>query len=263
MVSKSEVLWKITRIGLAQFKVSHMPTFLGFVSWPVKVLPPRGLNRLVVLLALSIFFWLGQAFGGADFERLFAAYSQRWGNAVAARYSAWQNMLQIARVGSDIERLKRVNDFFNRQIKFAEDAAIWSQPDYWATPLETLGLGAGDCEDFSIAKYYSLKEVGVAPDKLRLIYVRAKTGSTDAVASQAHMVLAYYAQPEAEPLVLDNLISEIRPASRRPDLVPVFSFNSEGVFTGVSGKEAVPAAGTGRLSRWEDLLKRARAEGFD
>lgn len=77
-----------------------------------------------------------------------------------------------------------MNDFFNRQIKFAEDAAIWSQPDYWATPLETLGLGAGDCEDFSIAKYYSLKEVGVAPDKLRLIYVRAKTGSTDAVASQ-------------------------------------------------------------------------------
>ena len=76
------------------------------------------------------------------------------------------------------------------------------------------------------------------------------------------MVLAYYAQPEAEPLVLDNLINDIRPASRRPDLVPVFSFNSDGVFTG-GAKETAPSAGTGRLSRWEDLLKRARAEGFE
>jgi predicted transglutaminase-like cysteine proteinase len=172
-------------------------------------------------------------------------------------------MLAGVRGTTDADRLKRINDFFNRQIKFGEDSVIWNQPDYWATPLETLGLGAGDCEDFAIAKYYSLKEVGVAPEKLRLIYVRAKTGSSDTVGSQAHMVLAYYAQPEAEPLVLDNLINDIRPASRRPDLVPVFSFNSEGVFTGVSGKEATPAAGTGRLSRWEDLLKRARAEGFE
>ena len=77
------------------------------------------------------------------------------------------------------------------------------------------------------------------------------------------MVLAYYLQPDAEPLVLDNLIGEIRPASRRPDLVPVFSFNSDGVFAGVSGKESTPVGGTGRLSRWEDLLKRARAEGFE
>lgn len=220
--------------------------------------------RLGWLAVLVCLVWLGQAaHGGADFERLLSTFSQRWGTAVTVRFNAWQSMLQTVRGGTDAERMKRVNDFFNRQIKFGEDSVIWNQPDYWATPLETLGLGAGDCEDFAIAKYYSLKEVGVSPEKLRLIYVRAKTGSSDAVASQAHMVLAYYAQPEAEPLVLDNLINEIRPASRRPDLVPVFSFNSEGVFTGVSGKEATPAAGTGRLSRWEDLLKRARAEGFE
>ena len=148
-------------------------------------------------------------------------------------------------------------------ITFGEDAVVWGQEDYWATPLESLGKGSGDCEDFVIAKYFTLKEMGVESGKLRLIYVRAKTGSTDSTALQAHMVLAYYARPEAEPLVLDNLIADIRPASRRPDLVPVFSFNSEGVFAGVSGKDATPAAGTGRLSRWEDLLKRARAEGFE
>lgn len=222
------------------------------------------LTRTVGLPLLAGLVWLGQAaHGGADFERLLATFSQRWGTSVTARFNGWQSMLQTVRSGSDAERLKRINDFFNRQIRFGEDSAIWNQPDYWATPLETLGLGSGDCEDFSIAKYYSLKEAGVSPEKLRLIYVRAKIGSSDAVASQAHMVLAYYAKPEAEPLVLDNMVSEIRPASRRPDLVPVFSFNSAGVFTGVSGNEATPAAGTGRLSRWEDLLKRAKAEGFE
>jgi len=203
------------------------------------------------------------AHGGADFERLLASITQRWGQDVTGRFRAWQALLQDLRTVPDAQRLKRINDFFNRQIVFGEDMAIWNQPDYWATPLETLGRGAGDCEDFVIAKYFSLKEVGVAPEKLRLIYVRAKIGTSDAVASQAHMVLAYYAQPEAEPLVLDNMVGEIRLASRRPDLVPVFSFNSEGVFTGVSAKESTPAAGVGRLSRWEDLLKRARAEGFE
>jgi predicted transglutaminase-like cysteine proteinase len=236
----------------------------NFVSLMHRVRPLASVVRLIWLTLIVGLIWLGTAaHGGADFERLLSTFVQRWGIGVTPRFNAWQSMLQTARGGSDVERMKRVNDFFNRQIKFGEDSAIWNQTDYWATPLETLGLGAGDCEDFAIAKYFSLKEVGVAPEKLRLIYVRARIGSSDAVASQAHMVLAYYAQPESEPLVLDNLINEIRPSSRRPDLVPVFSFNSEGVFAGVSGKEATPVAGTGRLSRWEDLLKRARAEGFE
>jgi predicted transglutaminase-like cysteine proteinase len=161
---------------------------------------------------------------------------------------------------SDQERIKRVNSFINQQVLFGEDSAIWGQVDYWATPLETLGRSAGDCEDFAIAKYFTLLQVGVQPDKLRLIYVRAKTGTSDA--TQAHMVLAYYAAPDAEPLVMDNLISDIRPASRRPDLVPIFSFNGSGVFAGVSGS-GTAAGGTGRLSRWEDLLRRAKAEGFE
>jgi predicted transglutaminase-like cysteine proteinase len=225
---------------------------------------PASSLRIACLVMFVTLVWLGHAaHGGADFDRLLASLTQRWGATGTPRFTAWQTMLAGVRGATDADRLKKVNDFFNRQIRFGEDAAVWNQPDYWATPVETLGLGAGDCEDFSIAKYYSLIEAGVASDKLRLIYVRAKTGATDTVASQAHMVLAYYAQPEAEPLVMDNLINEIRPASRRTDLVPVFSFNSAGVFTGVSGKEATPAAGTGRLSRWEDLLKRARAEGFE
>lgn len=172
-------------------------------------------------------------------------------------------MVVAATSANDADRIKRANDFFNRQMQFGEDSVIWGQADYWATPMESLGKGAGDCEDFAIAKYFTLKEMGVAPEKLRLIYVRARTGGSDSAQSQAHMVLAYYPQPDLEPLVLDNLIGEIRPASRRPDLVPVFSFNSDGVYTGTPGKEGSVSVGVGRLSRWEDLLKRARAEGFE
>jgi predicted transglutaminase-like cysteine proteinase len=218
----------------------------------------------LAILVCSAGFWVASvALGGADFDRLLASITQRWGSAAGPKFNGWRAL--IAGVGGlpDSERLKRTNDFFNRQIQFGEDIVIWSQEDYWATPMETLGRGAGDCEDFVIAKYYTLKEMGVGGDKLRLIYVRAKTGSSVAAPTQAHMVLGYYAQPDAEPLVLDNLVGEIRPASRRPDLVPVFSFNSQGVFTGTAGKDGAPAGGVGRLSRWEDLLKRARLEGFE
>ena len=105
--------------------------------------------------------------------------------------------------------------------------------DYWASPLQALGKGMGDCEDYSLAKYFSLVSMGMPIAKLRLVYVRAQIGGQ----SQAHMVLAYYPAPGAEPMILDNLVSEVRPASQRPDLEPVFSFNSEGLWQGVSGAD--------------------------
>ncbi|MDZ7890829.1 MAG: transglutaminase-like cysteine peptidase [Rhodoferax sp.] len=197
---------------------------------------------------------------GAGIDAVQASFAQRWGATSQSRFDAWRKLLPSLSELGDADRLKRVNSFVNQQVQFGEDTSVWGQTDYWATPVETLGRGAGDCEDFAIAKYFTLLQVGMAPDKLRFIYVRAKTGTSDA--TQAHMVLAFYATPDAEPLVMDNLVGEIKLASRRPDLVPVFSFNSTGVFTGAAG--ASPAAGgTGRLSRWEDLLRRAKAEGFE
>lgn len=215
---------------------------------------------LAWLLLLGV---VGSGLSASNYDELLAHAVQRWGPGVAPRFAAWRALLASLMGAGDMERLKRINDFVNRQTQFGEDITIWGQLDYWATPLESMGKGAGDCEDFVIYKYFSLREVGVAHEKLRLVYVRAKTGSSDNAPLQAHMVLAYYAQPESEPLILDNLVGDIRPASRRPDLLPVFSFNSEGVFSGVSGKETTPAAGTGRLSVWEDLLHRAHAEGFE
>ena len=161
------------------------------------------------------------------------------------------------------EKLRRINDFTNQNIVFDNDIDIWQQSDYWATPLETIGQGRGDCEDFAIFKYVSLRMAGVSSNKLRLVYAKARLDSSSGPINQAHMVLAYYATPDSVPLILDNLDRTIRPASQRTDLQPVFSFNSEGIFAGVSGKDKATSGSIRRLSRWEDVWRRILAEGYE
>lgn len=194
---------------------------------------------------------------GLDFERLQQALIGRFGPGSAVLFAEWQQMLANGRNLPEMEKLRSVNDFFNRRITFDDDISIWGQADYWATPLETIGRGRADCEDFSIAKYYSLIDLGVPLGKLRLVYVKALQNGPLGPVQQAHMVLAYYATPNADPLVLDNLNTEIRPASRRTDLSPIFSFNSAGLWQGTGNQSS-----KSNLSRWQDLLARARAEGF-
>lgn len=193
-----------------------------------------------------------------DAERMLQA-AQRHGPKAVAGVRALQTVLTAAVDLDDDGRLQAVNQFFNRRIQFREDIEVWGQEDYWASPVEMLDKGQGDCEDFAMAKYFSLLSLGMPTAKLRLVYVRAQLGGPGGVV-QAHMVLAYYAQPQAEPLILDNLISELRPASRRPDLTPVFSFNSDGLWQGVGSTTAGDPMV--RLSRWRELLAKARAEGF-
>lgn len=187
--------------------------------------------------------------------------SQRFGAPAAASFSDWQKLLKDGSAQPEAANLKRVNDFFNRRVRFDEDLTVWGSSDYWATPMETLGRGAGDCEDFAIVKYFSLLLLGIPDEKMRLVYVQARLGGVNSSITQAHMVLAFYPSPDAEPVILDNLINDLQPASRRPDLQPVFSFNSQGLWQGASGARG--AGGPGTLSRWQELLRRARAEGFD
>lgn len=192
-----------------------------------------------------------------DTDRMTRAAQLAGPRAVAA-VRALQALHGELRPADDITRLRAVNDFYNQRIEFKDDLEVWSMTDHWATPLEMFDKGAGDCEDYAIAKYLSLLALGLPNAKLRLVYVRATLPGTGAV--QAHMVLAYHESPMAEPLILDNLIHDVRAASRRPDLAPVFSFNSVGLWQGVGSQSAGdPVA---RLSRWRELLAKAAAEGF-
>lgn len=215
------------------------------------------LRRLVaaVLAASTLVSLVSQAW---DRDRMTQA-AQRVGPRASAAVKLLQPLLAEGAGKDQTALLAAVNDFFNRRVVFTDDATAWGENDYWASPLETLEKGQGDCEDYAIAKYFSLLAAGVPVHKLRLVYVRATIGGPGGV-TQAHMVLAWYAQPGAEPLILDNLVGELRPASRRPDLTPVFSFNSEGLWQGTAGAPAGDPVS--RLSRWREVIAKARAEGF-
>jgi predicted transglutaminase-like cysteine proteinase len=209
------------------------------------------LLRLATVASLAV----GVSGGAWESQKVMAA-AHRMGPATTVQAQALIQEIAEAAAGDELSRLKRINTFFNRRIEYLDDREVWGQADYWASPLETLSKGAGDCEDYAIGKYFSLIAAGVSAAKMRLVYVRAEVGG----AVLAHMVLAYYPDPLAEPLILDNLITDIRPASRRPDLAPVFSFNAEGLWQGVGSSSAGdPVA---RLSRWRDVLTKARAEGW-
>lgn len=205
---------------------------------------------------LAALLLAGLAWAAVDADRMLASMRERYGAAGEQSLREWRDLLQQAAPLAEADKLRRVNDFFNRRIRFQDDIVVWRLPDYWATPIEFLGQGAGDCEDYAIAKFHSLIELGVERSKLRMIYVRATLGG----AQVAHMVLGYYASPGAEPLVLDNLIGDIRPASRRPDLAPVFSFNSDGVFMGGASQ---PSSPVDRLSLWAGLKSKMKAEGYE
>jgi len=215
----------------------------------------RSRIALFVLVALLVLVWLPLSAPALQFEvsKIRQTAVSRFGARAGAAVDRWMANLESARGVSERRQLDAVNDFWNMNVMAGEDINIWGQLDYWATPIETLGKAAGDCEDFVIGKYFSLLHLGVPNEKLRLIYVRAQVGGQ----SIAHMVLGYYPTPQAEPLLLDNLSGSIRPASQRPDLTPVFSFNSQGVYVGNAQKGSVDS-----ISRWRGLLEKMRKEGF-
>ncbi len=205
---------------------------------------------------LGVLLALGIGFAATNFGKMISLAQQQFGAKAADTVTAWRKLVEESRDLSDQEKLNKVNTFFNRRILYQTDMEIYKQEDYWASPLEFMGRGTGDCEDFAIAKYMTLLALGVKNENLRLAYVRFKSGNTAPI---AHMVLGYYADPADEPVILDNMVTSIRPASMRTDLQPVFSFNSDGLWVG--GAATSSADPTTRLSRWRDVLDRIRQEG--
>lgn len=209
----------------------------------------------IMVLLLSALF----ACANTNTQKMKRLMEERYGGDGVALLERWDQLIAAESQRSAEEQIKQVNQFFNQNLRYTEDLVLWKKSDYWATPLETLGVRAGDCDDYAIAKYLTLLRMGVPTENLRLIYVRAQVGGIESKVFQAHMVLGYYAQANAVPLIMDSLVNTIEPATQRPDLRPVFSFNSEGLWVGNQQTAADPTA---RLSRWRDLLARVQVEGF-
>lgn len=173
----------------------------------------------------------------------------------AQRLHAWQSLIAHSMRLSDADKLQVVNAFFNRHIRYGDDLEVWGQADYWASPLETLELGAGDCEDFALAKYFTLRLLGISEQNLRLVY------ATLAPAKQAHMVLGYWPDAGREPLLLDNLGPELLSISQRLDLQVQFAFGAMHLYRFDQGSLQV-VGDTQLLPQWPTLMAKLKHTGF-
>lgn len=175
------------------------------------------------------------------------------GGFARQRVVIWEKLINSHKTADSLEKLRLVNDFFNK-MNFVNDIDHWGTEDYWATPLQMLTSNGGDCEDYSIAKYFTLRKMGIPAERMRLTYVKALK------LDQAHMVLTYYSEPDEDPLVLDNLVNAIQTASDRKDLLPVYSFNGTDLWLAKKRGGDQHIGRSGRLSRWQAVIARISDE---
>jgi predicted transglutaminase-like cysteine proteinase len=179
---------------------------------------------------------------------------------VAAEAFAWQALVEQTRGDSDRHTAELINRRINR-LKHISDMANWQRNDYWATPGEFYARGAGDCEDFAIAKFFLMNRQGVSTARLRLMVARLFNPANRKI--EPHLVLLYLSPDEREPGVMDNLRDDILPLSARHDLLPVASFDTKDLWTYAAGswKPAGPASNLGHWSALLERWTRQQAEG--
>ena len=214
---------------------------------------------VAVLLGVSLLLpaAVSDSFSIAISEKQLSTIEAKYTAAGRKRVADWVQLVASNQGKSVPEKLELVNNFFNQNVLWVSDPDHYGVADYWATPLEMLASGAGDCEDFAIGKYFTLLALKVPMDMLKITYVKASIPPPN----NSHMVLTYFATPGAMPLVLDNLNPEIKPASERPDLAPVYSFNGQGLWLAkerASGKSV--AGGSSGISMWSNMLSRMGKE---
>ncbi len=180
----------------------------------------------------------------------------KYGLEARQRVVDWQKLIDTGKTIHEFDKLQKVNDFFNHNIVFSDDLIVWKQADYWATPCELLVKGAGDCEDYSIAKYFTLLEMGVDQTKLRITYV-SMVGL-----NIRHMVLTYFESPHAVPLVLDNINPIIMSSKDRSDLSPVYSFNGSDLWLAKIKSSGQLVGNANQLNLWANLKQRMLEESI-
>lgn len=209
-------------------------------------------SLIIMLTALPLAYAYEKEFLGEVIETVAKTYGKR----AVKRFKKWYKLIETNMEQKELHKLTMVNDFINRS-KRESDFDNYGQEDYWATPLELLGRNRGDCEDLSIAKYFSLTMMGIPADKLRITYVMALD------LQQAHIILAYYETPSSDPLIMDSLKPQILPASLRPDLKPIYSFNGDFIWLSKSrGKDLKVGMSrmSGRFKQWSSLLSKMKQE---
>ena len=143
------------------------------------------------------------------------------GERPACRLGNWQEFLSEIAQDDEAEQLYRVNRYINRY-RYKTDRRNWKLPDFWAVPEQLFARG-GDCEDYVIAKYLSLRALGVSAERLRLVVVYDRTKRID------HAVLAVFGP--AGTMVLDNRYKRVRTwEDMRDRYEPYYSLNEDSIW---------------------------------
>jgi predicted transglutaminase-like cysteine proteinase len=197
---------------------------------------------VVFLLCLSVLY--AEPFVGTT---LLEKVKKQYGEFALNRFLRLNEVLKKAEGENERRRLEIVNDFFN-EVRYSPDEKTYNKKDYWATPWEFLARDRGDCEDYVIAKYFALRQLGIASEKLYFTYVRSSRFK------EPHMVLTYFETPGSVPLVLDNTNYKILPATMRDDLVPVYNFNGDVLYLSETKGYGKKAKSDKAREKWEILM---------
>lgn len=146
---------------------------------------------------------------------------------VFKRGVTWDSFKAKAPVNNKMELLRYVNSFWNTW-PYVEDIVNWGQEDYWEIPAEFLKK-SGDCEDYSIIKYFTLKELSIPPENMRIVVVR------DTVRNFAHAVLVVYLNGDA--FILDNLSNSVLSHTKVRQYSPQYSVNEFGRWAHLKGRK--------------------------
>jgi predicted transglutaminase-like cysteine proteinase len=144
----------------------------------------------------------------------------------------WQRFLAGLAGRPPVEQARAVNRYANRW-PYRTDQQVWGRSDHWASPLDFL-LRSGDCEDYAIMKYVSLRLLGVPAEMLRLVVLQ------DTARDLAHAVLTVTVGDAT--YVLDNLADNLARPAALPHYVPYYSVNEDDRWVHVSERSVVISA---------------------
>ncbi len=165
-------------------------------------------------------------------------------------FDDYMRFMNIVKNKSLHTKLVLVNDYLNGLNGIYDDKKGVS--DYWSSRSEFLSRGGGDCEDYSIAKYYTLKDLGFKSNDMCLLVVK------DRYSTNNHMILSVWTKGETMPKVLDNLSFKILPLSKRVDLIPKYCVNENGYYK--IDKKGNRKKAHVRFRAYEKMLKRQKRE---
>jgi len=151
------------------------------------------------------------------------------------------SIVDSGRLRTGRARLGDINRAVNLAIRPMSDLAQYGEIDVWTSPLVTLGRGAGDCEDYAIAKFMALRQAGIEANDLRMVIMR------DTIHGEDHAVAA--ARLDGHWLLLDNrrmaLVEDINVRNYRPlfvfDRSAIMAYSDTPLLANAPGRDSTPA----------------------